>query len=1082
MRKKSKIIAGGILITSVIGTTSFAIIDPYNILWNKKSTIPEQSKNIKNSSSKDKEDINNKKDENNLSLNGIKDGTYLGESKGYGGNIKVKVTIESGKIKNIEVISHSETPKYYENGSRVIESIIKANSTDVDAVSGATLTSNGIKNAVRDALSKAGLNVSKDNKEVRGSNNSDKSRQVASNNMATNVKNIDLKEYKIKDGEYIGEAIGFKGNVRVKVIIRGGKLSDVKVISHNDDAEFFNKAKNVIIKILRNQGTAGVDTVSGATYSSRGIINAVNSALNKVAKESNGISNTIKISENNNIPRRKNTSQINIKDMIKDALNQNNIYIAENKDSNISLRKHKFKDGEYIGEAKGFKGNVKVKIIIKNGTLANIEVINHNDDDEFFNNAKRLIFKILKNQGTTGVDTISGATYSSKGILNAVTKALNNANKKENILSDEKTSSTGISLFEKDTDKLNNKLEENREEPKDNKDKKSTEPTKQDYSKYILPDGDYKGKATGYGGTITVTVKVENGVISKVTVDSHSETPIYYEKVSGIFGEIVKNNSTNIDTVSGATITSKGVLSAVEDALSKVKGYERKEYSDGTWYGQGRGHYSYDTINYGKKRTATEAKVIIKNGKILEAKLVNHGDDKEFERPNGYKLIEKYVIENSNTKGVKEILAKKDRSEPIYDAVSGATNSARGFVNAIDDALNRSVKFKNDGILQEIRAITLKKCPFATIEYGEEVNLKDFVVKVTYRDGHEEDVPFENLKNKGIECSLPKVFTPEPIDKNHYDDYRDYILTFTDKKSTSKHSSILQAKRKNVYKEISEIVLETEAGESYKIPASEDNFKYTVDSKKDEFKKITKVKVFDSNHELVTVDKFRLEESYNLPTLCVELKKLGAKPTDKIKEVYRYNTYMIEFKANAEFNKDKIISFKIDSKPSKLEYFIGEKLNLNGLTITATDLNYKKKIIKFSEFKDNGFIIEPNADKDLNTLGTVPISIKYKNSENQKQIFNVEVKVKEKIESPSKIILQNSKDEIVATIDLKDGQTVYHGVKIQNKYKTDPLQVKVYSGEKKEIKPHKVEFKPGSTVLKVYFTEYNYAFLGIAYE
>ena len=131
MRKKSKIIAGGILITSVIGATSFAIIDPYNILSNKNVKTPEQSRKLEKSNNKEKEDIDNKKDENNMNLNGIKDGTYLGEAKGYGGNIKVKVTIESGKIKNIEVLSHSETPKYYENGSKVIGSIIKANSTDV---------------------------------------------------------------------------------------------------------------------------------------------------------------------------------------------------------------------------------------------------------------------------------------------------------------------------------------------------------------------------------------------------------------------------------------------------------------------------------------------------------------------------------------------------------------------------------------------------------------------------------------------------------------------------------------------------------------------------------------------------------------------------------------------------------------------------------------------------------------------------------------------------------------------------------------------------------------------------------------
>ena len=136
---------------------------------------------------------------------------------------------------------------------------------------------------------------------------------------------------------------------------------------------------------------------------------------------------------------------------------------------------------------------------------------------------------------------------------------------------------------------------------------------------------------------------------------------------------------------------------------------------------------------------------------------------------------------------------------------------------------------------------------------------------------------------------------------------------------------------------------------------------------------------------MVSVEKFKLE-SYDLPTLYVDLKPLEmAKPSDKTNELYRNSGYRIEFKVNVEFNKDKIQSFRIDSKPSKLEYFTGEKLNLNGLTITATDSNYVKKKIEFFDlgndsFKENGFIIEPKTGIDLNKPGTVKISIKHKTS------------------------------------------------------------------------------------------------------
>lgn len=84
------------------------------------------------------------------------DGTYDGSASGFAGTMQVRVQISNGKISNISVVSHSETPGFYE---RVIESIpasiISAQETNVDTISGATYTSNGIINAVNNALSKA---------------------------------------------------------------------------------------------------------------------------------------------------------------------------------------------------------------------------------------------------------------------------------------------------------------------------------------------------------------------------------------------------------------------------------------------------------------------------------------------------------------------------------------------------------------------------------------------------------------------------------------------------------------------------------------------------------------------------------------------------------------------------------------------------------------------------------------------------------------------------------------------------------------------------------------------------------------
>lgn len=86
-----------------------------------------------------------------------KPGTYEGVGTGNGGPIKVEVTVDKDKIKNIEVIEHNETPVLSDPAfEEIIKNVIEQNDVNVEPVSGATLTSKGLIEAIKDALSKAG--------------------------------------------------------------------------------------------------------------------------------------------------------------------------------------------------------------------------------------------------------------------------------------------------------------------------------------------------------------------------------------------------------------------------------------------------------------------------------------------------------------------------------------------------------------------------------------------------------------------------------------------------------------------------------------------------------------------------------------------------------------------------------------------------------------------------------------------------------------------------------------------------------------------------------------------------------------
>ncbi len=84
------------------------------------------------------------------------DGTYEGAGVGFGGEIKVQVVISEGQIHSCEILSaKKETPEYLTSAEGLLDDVIEAQSTEVDTVSGATLSSNGILAGIKEALQQA---------------------------------------------------------------------------------------------------------------------------------------------------------------------------------------------------------------------------------------------------------------------------------------------------------------------------------------------------------------------------------------------------------------------------------------------------------------------------------------------------------------------------------------------------------------------------------------------------------------------------------------------------------------------------------------------------------------------------------------------------------------------------------------------------------------------------------------------------------------------------------------------------------------------------------------------------------------
>lgn len=83
------------------------------------------------------------------------DGTHIGTGEGYNGTITVAVRIADGQITGVTVVSTSDDSSYWQSATAIIDEVVEKQSADVDSVSGATYSSNGLKEAISNALATA---------------------------------------------------------------------------------------------------------------------------------------------------------------------------------------------------------------------------------------------------------------------------------------------------------------------------------------------------------------------------------------------------------------------------------------------------------------------------------------------------------------------------------------------------------------------------------------------------------------------------------------------------------------------------------------------------------------------------------------------------------------------------------------------------------------------------------------------------------------------------------------------------------------------------------------------------------------
>ena len=334
--------------------------------------------------------------------------------------------------------------------------------------------------------------------------------------------------FDLEDGVYQGTGTGYRGDITVAVKIKDKQIASIEILSASDDEPFFGRAKGLIDQIIKKQSTK-VDTVSGATYSSKGIISAVKNAL--TGEKDSGTTGSSQEGSSGN----QNTTPEAVGSVQEPA---------------------SYKDGIYYGTGSGFAGDMKVEVVISGGKISSIQIVETNDGSEYIQKASGVISQILNAQSTNNIDTVSGATFSSNGIIKAVRNALSQAAATESTAAENGGTSDGS-----DTEK---------------KDDTTTTVTG------TLPynEGVYYGTAEGYNGDITVAIVIQENTLKAVLVIGEEDDDTFFNRAMDVVTQIMKKQSTEVDTVSGATYSSKGLIQAVKNALEEARRVTNGETDD----------------------------------------------------------------------------------------------------------------------------------------------------------------------------------------------------------------------------------------------------------------------------------------------------------------------------------------------------------------------------------------------------------------------------------------------------------------------------------------------------------------------
>ena len=472
--------------------------------------------------------------------------------------------------------------------------------------------------------------------------------------------------------------------------------------------------------------------------------------------------------------------------------------------------------------------------------------------------------------------------------------------------------------------------------------------------------------------------------------------------------------------------------------------------ADGTWYGTATDSFYY------KQEGPDTVKAVIRDGKIESVESVIYKEDQAYRR--GTNILDAAV-------GLDDLADLKDQlvknKGTAYDAVSGATETAKSQLSALENALNRSAKYQKDGIEQSVQYMEFEKRPNSKSDSAK-LDLSASVLKVHLSDGSTKLVAFNKFADYGITTTpengstIPEVGVAVEVLYQHEESLTAIpAYVHTEKKFDYRYPTHMQITHSDQTTE--------------RVDLNQEDFRYKMKTEKS----IEAVDLYDNEEKLVSATYDSVTNEWRM-----DLSSVNA--GDMYNGGWKYNTYKLI--VQMEEDNSAFVSADIDTDEVQKKYSVGEKLDLSGLkALVTTEKGNKKQFYSWNELENNGFKSDLASGyeftaEDIGTK-TITISIVLK-GETVTESFAVKVTEAEAVDqTPAKIVLYSG-DQVAKEIEVdqdafveKQGHLILRNEVISSSYKDSwkDFRIEVFNSAGKLLNTNVVQ---KSNMLRVNLPDY----------